>query len=148
MKTTNNVIDLSILKKKEFQVGDKTLELDTSDLKIIPRFEKMYPILMEEGSKIADLDKYVKDEGIDIAGIADALENVDKAMRHAIDFIFDSNVCEICVDHGSMFDPINGEYRFEHIINALLPLYDSNLTAETRKIQNRIKKHTAKYEKK
>lgn len=148
MGTVNNIIDLSALKKQEFQVGDKILELDTSDLKIIPRFEQMYPILIEEGSKVAEFDTYVKEEGIDIAGLADALEQIDKAMRDAIDFIFDSNVCEICVDHGSMFDFINGECRFEHVINALLPLYESNLREETKKIQTRIKKHTAKYEKK
>ena len=148
MGTTNNIIDLSALKKKEFQVGDKILELDTSDLKIIPRFDKMYPILIEEGAKVAELDAYVKEEGIDIAGLADAFEQIDEAMRHAIDFIFDSNVSEICVDHGSMFDFVNGECRFEHIINALLPLYEANLLEETKKIQKRVKKHTDKYVKK
>ena len=146
--SNNNVIDFSILKKKSFQVGDKTLELDTSDLKMIVRFEKMYPVLLEEGSKIADLEQYVNENSIELDKIADALDSVDNAMRDAIDYIFDSNVCEICVDHGSLLDPINGEYRFEHIIDTLLPLYEKNLQDETKKIQTRVKKYTDKYTKK
>ena len=146
--TNNNVIDLSVLNKKVYQVGDKTLELDTSDLKIIPRFEKMYPVLMEEGSKLADLEKFVKDEEINLDGIMQVFEEADTAMREAIDYIFDSNVCEVCIDHGSLFDFINGEARFEHLINALMPLYEKNLQEETKKIQKRVKTHTDKYVKK
>ena len=148
MGTSNtNIIDLSILKKKEYHIGDKILELDTSDLKMLPRFEKMYPILIEEGSKVAEFDKYIKEENMDVEGLANAIDEVDKAMRDAIDYIFDSNVCEVCIDHGSLFDFVNGEARFEHLINALLPLYEQNLAEETKKIQNRVKKHTDKYAK-
>lgn len=145
---TTNSIDLSALRKKEYTVGDKVLELDTSDLKVIARLEKMYPLLLEEGSKIAEFDKYISEEHVDSDGLAEAFEAVDTAMRHAIDYIFDSNVCEVCVDHGSLFDFINGECRFEHIINALLPLYESNLQTEAKRIQKRIKQHTDKYSKK
>lgn len=148
--TNNNIIDLSALKKREYKVGDKTLELDTADLKILARFEKMYPVLLEEGSKVAEFNKYIKDgesEIDDIDGLANAIDEVDTAMRNAIDFIFDSNVCEVCVDHGSLFDFINGQARFEHIIDALIPLYEKNLQEETKKIQQRVKKHTDKYTK-
>lgn len=150
MGTSNksNVIDLSVLKKKEYKVGDKILELDTSDLKIIARLEKMYPLLLEQGSKVAEFDKFLKDESVDTSGLAEAFDSVDTAMREAIDFIFDSNVCEICADHGSLFDFINGECRFEHIINALIPLYEENLQTEAKRIQQRVKQHTEKYSKK
>lgn len=148
MGTSNtNIIDLSALKKKEYKVGDKILELDTSDLKMLPRFEQMYPVLLEAGSKVAEFDKYVKDDGTDIDGLATAIDEVDTAMRNAVDYIFDSNVCEVCIDHGSLFDFVNGEARFEHLINAILPLYEQNLAEETKKIQNRVKKHTDKYAK-
>lgn len=150
MGTVNNVIDLSALRKKQFDVNGKVLELDTSDLKIVARFESMYPVLWEEGEKIAQIDEIVKadPDNPNLAEIATILGDVDNAMREALDFIFDSNVSEICIDHGSLFDPINGEYRFEHVINALLPLYENNLVEETKKIQARVKKHTAKYTKK
>lgn len=150
MGTTNNVIDLSALQKKKFDVNGKVLELDTSDLKIVARFQSVYPTLFEEGSKIAKIEELIKDDenNSGLAEMVAILEESDQTMRDAIDFIFDSNVCEICVDHGSMFDPVDGEFRFERIVNALLPLYDKNLAAETKKIQQRIKKHTDKYVKK
>lgn len=142
----NNVIDLSALSRKKFDVNGKVLELDTSDLKIVARFQTMYPILWEESEKIAQIEDFVKDENNpDLAKIVEVLDEVDKAMREAIDYIFDSNVCEVCIDHGSLFDPINGEYRFEYLINSLLPLYEANLQEETKKIQKRMKKHTDKY---
>ena len=106
----------------------------------------MYPILWEESEKIAQIEDFVKDENNpDLAKIVEVLDEVDKAMRETIDYIFDSNVCEVCIDHGSLFDPINGEYRFEYLINSLLPLYEANLQEETKKIQKRMKKHTDKY---
>lgn len=148
MATTNNVIDLSILKRKSFQVGDKTLELDTSDLKILSRFEDMYPKLLAESDRISELGDVISSDNPDTESLSAALDSVDKTMREAIDYIFDSNVCEICMDHGSVFDPIDGKYRFEHVIDAILPLYEKNLADETRKIQNRIKTHTSKYTKK
>ena len=152
MGTSNNVIDLSALKKKQFDVNGKVLELDTADLNILARFQSMYPTLYEEGAKLAKIEDMVKnstaDDGQNLTDMVQVLNDADKAMRDAIDFIFDSNVCEICIDHGSLFDPINGEYRFEHVINALLPLYEKDLQEETKKIQQRVKKHTDKYTKK
>ena len=44
-----------------------------------------------------------------------------------------------------MYDPVGGEFRFEHIIEVLLNLYANNLTSEFSKMQERVKKHTAKY---
>ncbi len=145
--SSNNVIDLSVLNKQQFHIGDKILELDTADIKVVARFEKMYPVLVEEGNKIGQVNEILKDSN-NADEIVDLFDSVDKAMRNAIDFIFDSNVCEVCIDHGSLFDPINGEFRFEHIINTLLPLYEKNLAEETKKIQKRIKAHTEKYIKK
>ena len=145
--TTNNVIDLSGLKKQQYQVGDKVLELDTSDLKMVARFEKMYPTLVQEAQRISQVDAFVKSENPDVDGLVELFDSIDGAMREALDFIFDANVCEVCIDHGSLFDPINGEFRFEHIINALIPLYETSLREETKKIQERVKKHTAKYTK-
>ena len=37
-------------------------------------------------------------------------------MRELIDFIFQANVSSVCADDGTMADPLNGQFRFEHII--------------------------------
>ena len=76
------------------------------------------------------------------------MKSVDTDMRNLIDYLFDSNVSEVCAPFGSMYDPIDGIQRYEHIINALIPLYDETISTETKKVQARVKKHTSKYTKK
>jgi hypothetical protein len=68
-------------------------------------------------------------------------------MRDLMDYIFDSNVSEICAPSGSMYDPINGQFRFEHIINILAGLYETDIESELTSIAKRVQKHTNKYSK-
>lgn len=144
-------IDLEIFNKKKFTInGDpnRVLELDVSDLNIITRIKEQYPILEKLGNKVASisLDEGASDLEI-VNEASDKLKEVDDEMRMSIDKIFDSNVSEICAPSGSMYDPINGKFRYEHIIDTLIKLYDENLTEEVKKIQKRVSKHTAKYTK-
>ena len=44
-----------------------------------------------------------------------------------------------------MFDPVGGEFRFEHLIDVLTRLYAGDITGEFKKMQERVKKHTEKY---
>ena len=62
-----------------------------------------------------------------------------------MDYLFDSNVSGICAPSGSMYDPFNGKYRFEHIIEILAGLYETDVTAGLNKMSARVKKHTDKY---
>ena len=62
-----------------------------------------------------------------------------------MDYIFNSNVSELCAPDGSMYDPINGKFRFEHIIDTLAALYETDVSGEMNKLANRVKKHTDKY---
>ena len=156
--STNDVIDISleVIRKKRFRIdGDDTriLELNTSDLNILARLKEVYPKLIElaESSfkQLPDVDNesadydFMTDEAT--AQVIDALKRADKEMRDLVDYIFDSNVSEICAPSGSMYDPINGKFRFEHIIETLAPLYEADTSAELTKISKRVKKHTDKY---
>ena len=129
-------INLSSIRKKRFRIdGDdnRILYLDTSDFSILERYEKMLP-------KIGDCMKTSTD---DISG--ETMHNIDVELRKLLDYIFDSNVSEVCAPSGYMFDLFNGEFRFEHIMQALLPLYEQNIEREYRKLRRNISKYTDKY---
>lgn len=145
-------VDLSIIKKKRFRInGDnsKILELNVSDMGIVSRLNDSYPKLMSLQDKVAALANM--NEGVDdmelLSTTASKLTEIDGEMRETIDFIFQSNVSEICGSEGSMYDPIEGTFRYEHIISTLVKLYENNLDAEFKKMKERVSKHTAKYTK-
>lgn len=136
------VVDLNIdgIKKTAFRInGDNNsiLELNLSDLELGERLEKGYEKIQEELTRISQLP--------DDADASTELKKADKIMREQLDYIFDSNVSEVCGKGGSMYDPKDGSYRFEHILTALLKLYGNNLSDEYEKMKKRIQKHTEKY---
>ena len=87
---------------------------------------------------------YISKKGEYIKGIQD----IDDKMREEIDFIFDAPVSKVCADGGSMYDPFEGMFRFEHIIDALSKLYETNLNSEFSKMKRRVSAKTSKYTKK
>lgn len=151
-------INLDVIRKKRFRIdGDdnRILELNTSDLNILARLKEAYPKLisladnafkdMPNVDSTAEDFNFMTDEST--SEIIDTLKKADADMRDLVDYIFDSNVSEICAPSGSMYDPINGQFRFEHIINVLASLYETDIEVEMTSVANRVKKHTSKYTK-
>lgn len=140
-----DIIDISLnLNKKRYRIdGDdnRVLELDPSDLGVIMRFKDYYPKMLDITNKLA-----LKLENQD-SDLADALGEADGDLRACLDTIFDSNVSEICLPTGTLYDLTNGKYKFEIIIEALAPLWGENLKVEYRKLSARLKSHTSKYTK-
>ena len=153
---TNNIIDidLSAARKKKYRIdGDnnRILELNTSDMSIIERLEPAYKKLnklMSDAVNLLGTQEESDDTMQDINKVSEALKTIDEKMRNLLDELFDSNVSEVCAPYGTMYDPFNGEFRFEHIIKVLLELYESNFVDEFAKMMKRMDKHTAKYTKK
>ena len=138
--------DISLSHRKKFRIdGDENriLSLDVSDMNVLARFEEAYPRMqkfaVEASAKKADSDSE------DIPETVAFLKDIDSKMRAELDYIFDSNVSEVCVPKGTMYDPDNGQFRFEHIIDVLTQLYANNMSAEIKKMQDRVSKHTTKY---
>lgn len=141
----NNVvdIDLSVTKKKQFRIDkddNRIIELNTSDMSILSRLQESYPKLDKLGTKAMS----ISDDGSIEDSVA-ILTEVDKEMRELLNFIFDSDIADICAPDGSMFDMFNGEFRFEHILNVLIGLYEKNIDNEYKLMAKHIKKHTDKY---
>jgi len=147
-------LDINVASKKKFRInGDdsKILELNTSDIGIIARLGEAIPKLEElqtNASHIFDGIDLEKEGGItdeEMKQVAESLKAIDNGMRGLIDFIFDSNVSEVLASDGSMYDPFEGTYRFEYIIDKLVDLYDTNLKNEYDKINKQLSKYTDKY---
>ena len=149
-------ISLSVVRKKRFRIdGDdsRIIELNTSDLNILARLKEAYPklVALAEGAfkNLPEVDgtaedyNFATDEAT--ATLVTTLTEADKKMRELIDYIFDSNVSELCAPSGSMYDPINGAFRFEHIISTLSALYEADISSEMGTIARRVKKPTDKY---
>lgn len=150
----NNVIDidLSALRKKRIRIdGDdnKIIEINVSDMGVINRLQEAYDRLIslantynlqEEESK-AEVD----DDDFDVGKTVETLRILDKEMRELVDFVFQANVSEVCASDGTMADPVNGQFRFEYIIEKFLAVYDKNFTEEFKKMSKNVKKHTNKY---
>lgn len=146
-------IDLSAIKKKRFRInGDpnKILELNVSDLNIVSRmtsaYERLQKYMGEVGnvfSQIPDNEEEITEEQEKLA--TQKLDEIDQKMKKEIDYIFNAPVSAICSDGGSMYDPFEGMFRFEHIIEAISKLYERNLDKEFSKMRHRVATKTSKY---
>ena len=149
MGTANIIdIDLSATRKKRFRIdGDdnRIIEINTSDMTILNRLD-------EADKRLRELAEYANFEltGDDDKDkdVVKELLSTDKQMREIIDYLFDSPVADICAPDGSMYDPFEGKYRFEHIMEALFTQYENNISEEIKKMRKNVKKHTDKYTKK
>ena len=153
MAEENNNISLST--KKTFTIdGDlkRTIQLDISDMNIVVRIDEVYPdirkLAVDAHDRIANA-KVQKVEGDSddspLEDISTVLKDIDRQMREKVDYIFASEVCDICYPNENMYDVVGGEWRFEHLLDVLTTLYANNIKAEWKKMQDRVKKHTAKY---
>lgn len=146
----NNIvdIDLSITRKKRFRIdGDdnRIIELNTSDMTILNRLDEADKQLRELADKATfGMSETGEDDNADVVK---ELLATDKQMRDIIDYLFDAPVSDVCAPDGSMYDPFNGKYRFEHIMETLFTLYEKNITEEIKKMRRNVQKHTDKYTK-
>lgn len=149
-------IDLSVIRKKRFRIdGDSSriLELNTSDLGIATRldeaYDKLNSLVEEVGSILQDTpteeDELSREK---LKQMNEALKKLDTEMRRYVDYIFDANVSEVCAPFGNMWDPVNGAFRYEHIIDTITRLYENNINAEFGKIKARVNKRVSQYTKK
>lgn len=137
------IIDLQIDAVERTQIringrNDCILELNLSDLGIAERLEKGYERLQESITKIANMD-------VDASNFTETLKQADKDMRETMDYIFDAPVSEVCAKDGTMYDPKDGQYRFEAIIDALTKLYENNINEEYKALKKRVKQNAEKY---
>jgi len=145
--TTENdtdIIDVNLddAKRTRFRInGDPNaiIELNLSDLGILERLKTGMKELTAEMERIAALP----DD--DDSQLSEMLKQADANMRKYVDYIFDYPVSAACAKHGTMYDPKDGKFRYEAIIDGLTKLYADNINDEYKKLESRLSKHTQKY---
>jgi len=155
---TNDVIDLdlSVTKKKKFRFDKddtRIVEVNTSDMNLMQRVSEAYPKLQELQTRASKLTEGLDVENTesesaainDITTMAERLSAVDTEMRELLDYMFDAPVSAAAAPSGSMYDPFNGSFRYEHIITVVMKQYEDNLQSEFGKMEKQLKKHTDKY---
>lgn len=158
LNTVNNDIidlDLSVTKKKRFRFDkddSRVVEVNTSDMNLMQRIDTAYPKLQELQGKAARLTEGLDTEdGVEadalhsLSTMAERLSVVDKEMRELLDYMFDAPVSAAAAPDGSMYDPFNGSFRYEHIIAVMMKQYEDNIQSEFSKMEKQLKKHTDKY---
>ena len=148
-------VDISAIKKKRFRInGDnnKILELNVSDMNIASRMSAAYERLQKHMEEVGAILADVPEDSEITPEVQEAVEShldaIDTKMRNELDYIFQAPVSEVCADGGSMYDPFEGAFRFEHIIESLSKLYENNLAKEFERMRKRITVKTSKYTKK
>lgn len=148
-------VELSAVKKQRFRFNhdnSKILELNTSDLNIITRlttsYDRLNKIMEEVAGTLSELpegDDATEDKLDNISAI---LKKLDDSMKEEVDFIFEAPVSKVLCSDGSMYDPIDGMFRYEHIIDKITSLYENNLNREFTKMRERVNSKTSRYTKK
>lgn len=145
-QSDNDIIDLNLGEsKKRIRINGNDnliLYINTEDMLALDRFRETYPKLQELAQN-ASVQMTEKNGNFD--DMTSILKEIDTKMREYIDYIFNANVSETCATDGSMYDPVNGQFRFEHILEVLFKLYSDNMEKEFKKVATRIKRHTDKY---
>lgn len=135
-------IDFAVIKRTKFRLnGDNNciIELNTADTNILSRLAPADLKLKALQNKVIKLTE--REDTDNIESVGKELKAIDDEMRELVDYIFDSDVSSKCAAHGSMYDMLDGMFRYEHIIERLMKLYEDNLSEEYKKFKSRINKY-------
>ena len=153
-KTTTNNIQLNISEKQEYTINgnkENIIKLNPNDMGIIARTNAVVPKLNEAEKKYADLmiamaESGKDDDEFDIETFSEGFTKIDAELRETVNFLFDYDVCSVIAKDGSMYDLLDGEYRYVVVVETLIELYTETIAEETKKRFEKMKRHTAKYE--
>jgi len=138
----DGVVDISMpaIKRKRFRInGEEIVELNTADMNILKRLEEATPKLDALQEKVEVIGK-----SPDVADVAKALSEIDSEMRTLVDFVFNADLADKCADGGNMYDMLYGKFRYEHIIDTFMALYEANLNIEYKLFKKRLNKYAKK----
>lgn len=148
------------VKKKRFSVGgdpNLVVEFDPTDLGVANRLSKAIPQFNELNAKwdklnsvaesVQDMDDTQETEAIStMDDFSKQFDDIEQSVRKIIDEVFDAEVADKLLGNSSSFSPVNGFFKYEHIITALLNCYEKHIQDEAPKFNSRkTQKYTHKY---
>lgn len=146
--------------KKRFSVGgdtSKIIEFDPSDIGVANRLaksmskfkelENQWIELNESANKISENSDEINTD--DTEDFSKKFDNLEKSIKEIIDYVFDGDVADKLLGNSSAFSPVNGLFKYEHIINAMIKCYEKNIQDEAPKFDARkVNTYAHKYIKK
>ena len=71
---------------------------------------------------------------------------METEIRSIIDNVFDAEIADKLLGNSSAFSPVNGKFKYEHIIECMLKCYEQQIQDEAPKFNARkVQKYTNKY---
>lgn len=148
----SDFIDICVrgAEKQKFRVAkypeEKFIYLNTSDTGIVERLESAYNELLALGNQAVE----IKSEDIDInseesKALFAQLADIDAKMRDIVNTVFDSDVAEACSGGGKMYDPVDGMFRFEAILDDLMQFIKPYLEKAFEEVNTYREELTKKY---
>lgn len=149
--------------KKRFSVGgdtSKIIEFDPSDIGVANRLSKsmskfkeldtQWQQLNESATKLSedntdDLNTTIDDT----REFSEKFDKLENEIKDIINYVFDGDVADKLLGNSSAFSPVNGFFKYEHIITAMLNCYEQTIKDEAPKFNCRkVNTYTHKYIKK
>lgn len=142
-----NNISLGI-RTKTFTIDNdpnRVIEIDPSDIGVVGRLDDAIPQIEGIINEFVDAGKKLSEEGA--TGFGETLRDLDCRLRDVINSIFDYDVCSVCVPKGTLFDVVtdSDQFKFEIIIKGISQVYETTISDDLVRVQNRITAHTQKY---
>lgn len=158
----NNVfagnLDLGFTNKKKFTVGgdpNRVIEFDPSDVGVANRLARSLKKLQgladdwEALNKANDGIANSEEDGDIIKSseeFSERYDKLEKEVRDIIDEVFDSKIADTLLENTSVFSPVNGKFKYEHVIEAMLKCYEQQIQDEAPKFRARnMGKYSGKY---
>ena len=147
-------INLNIDDRESFTIdGDenKVIRLDVHDTNVVTRLtEALGRIKTTEGAwqKLQDLTEHGEDMTIEeMNEFSESFKKIEAEMRSHLDYAFDcEGMCDTILGNKSIFSSVNGNLKYEQIIDAITSVYEESIKSETAKLNKRkVAKKTAKY---
>ena len=153
---SNGNLNIGITSKARFTVdGDinKVIEFDPSDVYVVNRLSESMSKLSEITEKWISLMASTSNQIANFDNVDDAMKSTkdfsacfkayEKEMRDTINYIFDGDIADTLLGNASSFSPINGKFKYEHLIEKMLDCYDMNIKSEVPQFNRQnIYKHT------
>lgn len=155
-------VDFDGSSKKYFTVGgneDNVIEFDPTDMHVIDRLTesiKIFNSLEDDWKKLSEIAQNDIPDADDAESMIAASgkyvkqsDEIERKIRETINYIFDSDIADALLGNSSSLSPINGKYKFEHLIEKVLECYEEHIKREAPKFEKRkLQKYTSKYKRK
>ena len=146
----NTNLSLGFVEKQRFTIENdpnRVIYLNLSDMNIAVRLETIYPQILEVIENVQrELDE-TPDTVEGLSQLAEILTKYDNELRNLMDKLFDAEVSKACAPSGTLYDLCDGEFRFQRILEMIVPLYSTNLDNEMAKMKKKTEKYVKKYHK-